>query len=326
MQHIWYELDQDAVIEAVESLGYLSDLRLFPLNSYENRVWQVGIEDSVPLIAKFYRPNRWSNEQIIAEHQFTRHLADAEMSVVPPIAIDEQTLFSHKDFRFSIFKRQGGHAPELDNFDHLEKLGRALGEIHQLGQQVDLSLRDSMCDARMAKVARDFIIAGDWAGEAYRTQWSDLSGDMIEQIDAAFKQVNPKLIALHGDCHPGNILWRDDRPHFVDFDDCIRGPAIADLWMFLSGDRADKTAQLDAIIENYELFTHFDQAELALIEPLRAMRLLHYTGWLARRWEDPAFPMHFPWFNSERYWGEQILALREQLAALNEAPLSLVPY
>jgi len=325
-KHLWYTLDQDAIIAAVESLGYLSDLRLFPLNSYENRVWQVGIEEDEPIIAKFYRPARWSREQILEEHQYTQQLKDAGLSVVAPMVIDGQTLFEHKGFLFALFKRQGGHAPELDNFDHLEQLGSVLGQMHQIGHQVNFKHREVLDSDAFAQTARDNVLNTDFIPLAYQRNWEELSAELSQQIAQAFKDVKPTLLSLHGDCHPGNILWRSDTPHFVDFDDCVKGPAIGDMWMFLSGDNNDKVMQMDTLLEAYEQFTHFDQRELALIEPLRANRLLHYTGWLSKRWDDPAFKMAFPWFNTERYWGEQVLALREQLAQLDEAPLNLRPY
>jgi len=319
----WYDLDQDAVIEAVESLGYLSDLRVFPLNSYENRVWQVGIEEAQPLIAKFYRPNRWSTPQIEQELKFTQALRDADVGVAAPLAINSNYLHHYKQFRFSLFERRGGHAPELDNFDHLDQLGLAIAQIHNVGRNIDLSLRDTITDATRAHWAIDVISNGDWLPPEYRTNWLESAHRIADEIDRAFNRVKPQLTPTHGDCHVGNILWRDGTPTFVDFDDCVNAPAIYDLWMFLSGDRSDQTAQLDALVEQYESLCHFDRREIELIAPLRAMRQLHQCAWLASRWSDPAFPMHFTWFNTPRYWGEQVNNLRSLEHELAQPPLNL---
>lgn len=321
--HPWFNLTPDNVINIIESQGFLTDLRLLVLNSYENRVYQVGIEDEAPLIAKFYRPERWSDEQILQEHKLTRHLYEQDLSVVPPNLYPDGSLMHKDGFRFSLFDRQGGHPPELDNFDTLEQLGRTLAMIHNHACQVDLSQRPAISGAERAIAARDYILENNWIPSPYRQPWEEVTAVIIEKIEEAFDMVAPDLIGLHGDCHPGNILWRDDKPHFVDFDDCCRGPAIQDLWMFLSGDREDQLVQIDTLIEAYSMFRDIAPKELKLIEPLRATRQLHYCAWLAQRWDDPAFPMHFPWFNTERYWGEQVLNMREQLSALEQPALTL---
>ena len=320
----WYELDQDAVIEAVESLGFLSDLRVFPLNSYENRVWQVGIEDETPIIAKFYRPNRWTTAQIEQELAFTEALRDSDVGVAAPLKINGKHLHQFKQFRFSLFERRGGHAPELDNFDHLDQLGISIAQIHNIGRNVDLSLRESIKDARRARWAIEEIKHGDWLAPEYRNNWLDSAQRIADAIDQSFELIRPDLTPTHGDCHVGNILWRDGKATFVDFDDCVNAPAIYDLWMFLSGDRADQTAQLDALVEQYEALCEFDRREIALITPMRAMRQLHQCGWLASRWDDPAFPMHFTWFNTPRYWGEQVNNLRQLEHELSLPSLSLM--
>ncbi|MGS2723610.1 serine/threonine protein kinase [Porticoccus sp. GXU_MW_L64] len=324
--HPYDALTPDRVIDAVEQQGYFSDARILPLNSYENRVYQVGIEDGEPLIAKFYRPRRWTREQILEEHQFTQELAQLDIPVVPPVAdSDGQTLHSDGDFDFALFERRGGRAPELDNLDNLEILGRYLGRIHAAGKARPFLHRPGVDVQSYAIDSYQFLSHQQSLPMALETAYCTLVEDLLPRLQKLFDNCHYQVIRLHGDCHPGNILWRDDLPHFVDFDDCRSGPAIQDLWMLLSGDRRQQTEQLDAIVEGYQQFCDFDPAELALVEGLRSLRLMHYAAWLARRWDDPAFPRAFPWFNSERYWGEHILELREQLAALDEPPLSLQP-
>jgi Ser/Thr protein kinase RdoA (MazF antagonist) len=319
--HPYDALTPDAVIDAVESLGYLSDARLLALNSYENRVYQVGIEDDVPVIVKFYRPQRWSLEQIQEEHLFTQELVDADISVVAPlIDANGETVHRHKDFLFAVFPRRGGHPPELDNADNLLVLGRTVGRIHAVGRSAEFRYRLTLTLERMAVESYEFI------GEHcipldLRTAYVSLAEDLITRLREAYRPT--QLIRVHGDCHVGNILWRDDTAHFVDLDDCQSAPAIQDLWMFLSGDRNSRLAQLSEVIEGYTEFCDFDPGELRLIEPLRTFRIMHYAAWIGRRWSDPAFPMSFPWFGDSRYWSSHILELREQLAAFDEPPLAL---
>jgi Ser/Thr protein kinase RdoA (MazF antagonist) len=327
LSHPYTRLTPDLVIAAVESTGRFSDARILALNSYENRVYQVGIEDDDPVIVKFYRPNRWSRLQIDEEHRFTRFLFDHEIPVVPPLEIDRAadiaTLGTYDDFLFAIYPRQGGRAPELDNLDHLHQLGRFIGRIHALAQgfpfQHRLGLSVEQTSANVEYLLEAEFMPGDLEA-AYRA----ISAEILTAIDARRPDAKQfRQISLHGDCHRGNVLWRDDCPHFVDFDDAIRGPAIQDLWMLLSGDIQAQQRQLLEIVEGYETFHDFDQAELKLIEPLRAMRVIHFNAWLARRWDDPAFPMAFPWFNSPRYWSEYILELKELLSALQLPPITM---
>lgn len=322
MSHAYERLTPDLVLDAVESRGYLSDARVLALNSYENRVYQVGIEGDAPLIAKFYRPERWSDEQIQEEHDFTRALLELEVSVVPPL-VDEQgrTLHEFAGFRFALYPRQGGHAPNLDDFDALLSLGRVLGRIHALGRARPFVHRPTVNIQSFARDSYDFLLANEFIPPSLQESYRTLGQDLLSRIEAIFARTPYTPIRLHGDCHPGNILWRDDAPHFVDFDDARNGPAIQDLWMLLSGTREQQNLQLAEILEGYREFCDFDLAELPLIEALRSLRIMYYSAWLARRWTDPAFPHHFPWFNTERYWGEHILELREQLAALQEPPL-----
>lgn len=322
MSHAYELLTPDLVLDAVESSGLLTDARVLALNSYENRVYQVGIEGSAPLIVKFYRPERWSDAQIQEEHDFTQALHELDISVVPPLR-DPQgaSLREYAGFRFALYPRQGGHAPNLDDYDALLSLGRVLGRIHALGQTRPFTHRPTLDVESYARESYEFLLANDFIPASLRESYRTLGADLISQLENTFARVPFTPIRLHGDCHPGNILWRDEAPHFVDFDDARNGPAIQDLWMLLSGERDQQTLQLAEILEGYREFCDFDLAQLPLIEALRSLRLMHYAAWLARRWSDPAFPRHFPWFNTERYWGEHILELREQLAALQEPPL-----
>jgi Ser/Thr protein kinase RdoA (MazF antagonist) len=311
-------------MDAVESQGFRCDCRTFALNSYENRVYQVGIEDAPPLIAKFYRPERWDREQICEEHAFCFELAEHELPVVAPWKDGNgESLFHYKGFSFALYPRQGGHAPEFDNLDNLLILGRMLGRIHRIGAVQPFMHRPTL-DSRSFGHASVKLIRENFIPADYLPSYDAVTGQLLTVIDAIFEGVGSvRYIRSHGDCHAGNILWRDNAPHFVDFDDARMAPAVQDLWMMLSGDRQRQTAQLEALMDGYREFYEFDPRELRLIEPLRALRMLHYSGWIASRWDDPAFPAAFPWFNTVQYWGEQILALREQLAVLDEAPLEL---
>ncbi|WP_334079140.1 serine/threonine protein kinase [Microbulbifer sp. M83] len=320
--HPYDGLTPDVVIDCVETTGLLSDARIFPLNSYENRVYQVGIEDGEPLIAKFYRPGRWSDAQIREEHSFSLELAEAEIPVVAPLEFDGRTLMEAHGFRFALFPRRGGRQVELDNFEHLEQVGTMLGRIHAVGRARPFEHRPALSLQHFAIDSREFILAGDFLPRENRDAYATVTGHIIDEIAPLFER-DWETLRLHGDCHAGNFLWRDDTPWFVDLDDCLTGPAIQDIWMLLSGNRADQTAYLDTVIEGYETFSPFNPQELQLVEPLRCLRQMHHAAWLARRWEDPAFPLAFPWFNSPRYWAEHILALREQQSALLEPPLTL---
>ncbi|HWA12232.1 MAG TPA: serine/threonine protein kinase [Burkholderiales bacterium] len=315
-------LTPDTMLNAIDSTGLRTDGRLLALNSYENRVYQVGIEDDKPVVAKFYRPARWSDEQILEEHAFTIDLAQREIPAVPPLEIGGRTLHRHGGFRFAVYPRRGGRAPELDDPDTLEWLGRFLGRIHAVGATRPFVHRPALDIASFGEAPREYlvsraVIAADLR-EAYVSVLDQaLAG--VRECYAACRGV--KTLRLHGDCHPGNILWTDDGPHFVDFDDARTGPAIQDLWMLLSGDRPSMTRQLSDVLAGYEEFHDFDRRELGLVEALRTLRLIHYAAWLARRWDDPAFPAAFPWFQTTKYWQDQILQLREQVAAMEEAPL-----
>ena len=323
--HPFDALTPDALWAAVESAGYVCDGRMLALNSYENRVYQVGIEDGAPLIAKFYRPERWNRDQILEEHAFALELVAAELSVVAPLVDSHgNTLHRWGDFMFALFPRRGGHAPELDDMDTLQVLGRSLGKLHAVGTSRHFRYRQSLSPEGFGEASRDYLLRHDFIPAELRVAYESLSRNLLDRVQAILA-AHPRVrsIRLHGDCHPGNILWRDGIPHFVDLDDCMSGPAVQDLWMLLSGPREQQLLQLSELIEGYDTFHSFHPGELALIEPLRTLRLMHYAAWLARRWDDPAFPRHFPWFNTVRYWSAHILELREQLAALDEPPLVL---
>ncbi len=319
------ELTPDVVLDAVESLGFISDMRIYPLNSYENRVYQVGIEGAAPMIAKFYRPERWSDAQIQEEHQYSIDLEDLDIPVVSPWQQNNQTLFEFQGYRFALYPRRGGHAPELDDDEVLYTMGQYLGRIHALGKHSIFSQRPTLSVADFGHQSREFLLSNNFIPNSTFKAYETISEQLLDKVTSHFNDCPYDTVRLHGDCHPGNILWREDKPNFVDLDDARNGPAIQDLWMLLSGERERQLVQLANIVEGYEMFCDFAPAQLNLIESLRTLRLMHYAAWLARRWPDPAFPMHFPWFNTERYWSEHILELREQLYALDQPPLRLAP-
>jgi Ser/Thr protein kinase RdoA (MazF antagonist) len=324
MSHPYDALTPDAVIDAVESIGLLSDLRLIALNSYENRVYQVGVEDGDPIIAKFYRPQRWSDAQILEEHRFAAELVENDLSVVAPRADRGNTLHHSMGFRVALFPRRGGYPPELDNFDNLLILGRTLGRLHRVGAAGTFTHRPSLPMAEHFRENRLYL-AKHWVSPDLITPWETLTADLEAGIvDALGDYRASDAIRLHGDCHGGNILWRDDTPHIVDLDDCCTGPAIQDLWMCLSGERHHRELQLAELIAGYEEFMDFDPRQLRWIEALRTLRMVRHSAWIARRWDDPAFQKAFSWFDQPRYWSDQILALREQLAALQEPPLRML--
>jgi len=318
-------LTPDLILDAVESCGYRCDGRQFALNSYENRVYQVGVEDGTALIAKFYRPLRWSNEAILEEHSFAIELAAREIPVVAPLAAaDGATLHEHRGFRFALFPKRPGRAPELENPDTLRWLGRFLGRTHAVGALRPFRHRPALDIASFGEEPARFVIEHEFVPVDLETAYETIVDDALQRVAQCYQRAGAvRNIRLHGDCHAGNILWTGGGPHFVDLDDCRSGPAMQDLWMLLSGDRAAMSLQLGHVVAGYREFHDFNRGELALIEALRTLRMIHYAGWLARRWHDPAFPASFPWFNSQRYWQDQILSLREQCAAMDETALEL---
>lgn len=320
-------LTPDTLLDAVDTCGYRTDGRLLALNSYENRVYQVGIEDAPPVIAKFYRPGRWSTECILEEHAFSLELAAEEIPVVAPLQTNHTTLHDYQGFRFALYPRQGGHWPELNSRQEREWMGRFLARIHAVGATRPFRQRPALDIDSFGHQSRRLLLERGFIPAHIETAYRTLTEDLLQQVAAVFDAAgNIGHIRLHGDCHPGNILWTDQGPHFVDLDDCRTGPAIQDLWMLISGSRDEMQMQLKDILEGYLQFREFDYRELQLIEPLRTLRIIHYAAWLARRWDDPAFPQAFPWFNTDRYWEDHILALREQAGLLDEPALDVRGY
>ncbi len=319
------DLTPDCVLDALDSAGFRGDGRMSALNSYENRVYQVFMEEGPPVVVKFYRPSRWTDEQILEEHVFTRELADREIPVVAPLALKgDTTLAEFNGYRFAVYPRRGGRAPELEDSKTLEWMGRFIGRIHAVGAIEPYRVRPKLDIQSFAEEPRDWLLANKFIPADILDAWKSIVALAIDGVWRAFEKGGAiTRIRLHGDCHAGNVLWTDDGPHFVDFDDSRMGPAIQDFWMLISGDRAAMTNQMVDLLAGYEDFHAFDAREARLIEPLRTLRLIHYSAWLARRWTDPAFPAAFPWFNSQRYWQDRVLELREQVAAMDEPPLNL---
>lgn len=324
--HAFSRLTPDLVMDAVESVGFRCDARILELNSYENRVYQIGIEDDEPIIGKFYRQNRWTDEQILEEHQFTTELFDNEVSVVAPIKLSNgRTLAQFGDFRFSLYPRRGGRAPNLDDLNSLEILGRHIGRIHAYGSQADFKFRPRISVESYGTDSRQYLIDNDFIPMELLPAYTSVSEQLLINLEQVFAETTSiKEIRLHGDCHMGNVLWRDNLPHFVDFDDARTGPPIQDLWMMLSGNSEEQSQQLTAILKGYKDFCTFDYSQIRLIEPLRSLRIMYHASWIARRWQDPAFPRAFPFFNTQRYWSDHILELREQWAQLSEPVIQVL--
>ncbi len=316
-------LTPDTVLAALDSIGLWTDGRLLALNSYENRVYQIGQEDGPPVVAKFYRPGRWSDAAILEEHAFTRELAGLEIPVVPPLVLENgASLHEHQGFRFAAYPRRGGRMPEFDRSETLEWMGRFIGRIHAVGALKPYTYRPILDIASFGEEPRDFLLKGEWLPVDLLPAWKSVIDQALDLARYCFERAGKIVpLRLHGDCHAGNVLWTEggetSGPHFVDFDDSRMGPAVQDLWMLLSGDRDSQIQQLADVLAGYEDFREFDPRELHLVEALRTLRLIHHTAWLARRWDDPAFP----WFNTQHYWQDRILELREQIALMQEEPL-----
>jgi Ser/Thr protein kinase RdoA (MazF antagonist) len=318
------ELSPEVVLDALEARGFRCDGRVLALNSYENRVYQIGIEDAEPVVAKFYRPGRWSDAAIREEHAFAAELASQEIPVVAPLVIEGSALHLHHGFRYAVFPRRGGRWPELRTPEERQWVGRFLGRIHAVGRSRRFDARGELSLHDLGAGARDFVLDGGFLPDYLADKYADLTDTLLEEVEQRARGWRRTTLGrILGDCHRGNILWTDAGPHFVDLDDCVTGPAIQDLWMLIAGSRDEMAAQLADVLEGYEQFLPFSRRELALIEPLRALRMIHYSAWIMRRWHDPAFPRAFPWFAEPRYWEGHYRALEEQLAAVLEPPLEL---
>jgi len=318
------KLSPETVLDAIEALEFRCDGRVLALNSYENRVYQIGLEEGEPLVAKFYRPGRWSDAAIREEHAFALELAAQEIPVVAPLLREGESLHEHHGFRYAVFPRRGGRWPELGSTEEREWVGRFLGRIHAVGRASAFRERGSLSMEDLGRNARDFVLDGEWMPDYLATKYADLTDELLEAVEVrASRWGGARLGRILGDCHRGNILWTDLGPHFVDLDDCQTGQAVQDLWMLLSGGLQEMRTELQDLLKGYEQFLPFDRREIALIEPLRALRMIHYSAWLARRWHDPAFPKAFPWFAEPRYWEQHYRSLEDQLAAVLELPLEL---
>lgn len=333
--HAYEHLTPDVVLDALASVGLHGDGRLMALSSYENRVYQVHLENSIGkaasagdiVVVKFYRPDRWTEAQIIEEHAFAAELMAAEIPVVGALQLHSHTLHHFGGFDFSVSPSRGGRRPELDSLEVLEWIGRFLARIHTVGSAKPFQHRPALDLQTFGYASREVLLKGGYLPLDMESRWLKAFEEAMLTAQAVFESAGDvKTLRLHGDCHPGNILWTPEGmpgagPHFVDLDDARSGPAVQDLWMLVSGDRAQCTRQLGALVDGYEEFREFDRRELALIEPLRTLRLVHYSAWLAQRWHDPIFPINFPWFGSSDYWKGQVNMLQEQIEAMQEAPL-----
>jgi Ser/Thr protein kinase RdoA (MazF antagonist) len=313
------QLDPSVILDAVESTGFLCTGSLIALNSYENRVYQLGIDGAEPLIVKFYRPHRWNSEAILEEHQFSLELVQHEIPIIAPLIINDQTLHHHCDFRFALFPRRGGRALQLDNSEQLEWMGRFIGRLHRVSASQSFQHRIQLNTQSYGYEPYEFLIEQSFIPDYLKPNFCKTVETVLQKIKQIFESVGQiDKIRLHGDCHAGNVLWSESGPHIVDLDDCLTGPAIQDIWMLLSGEHKQMNEQLDKIIQGYSEFHDFNPRERHLIEVFRTLRMLHYAGWLAKRWADPAFLLSFPWFNTPVYWQNQMMNLNEQIELLDQ--------
>jgi Ser/Thr protein kinase RdoA (MazF antagonist) len=317
-------LTPDVIVAAVESCGFECTGSILALGSYENRVYQIGVEQGF-VVTKFYRPGRWTNDAILEEHEFALELAARDVPVVPPLVIADRTLHERDGYRFAIYERRGGRWPELGSTDDRVVLGRFLGRLHSVGAVQRFRARATLDREAFGRASVEYLLESDWIPPQLAESYRSITAQLLEAVDACFDEVGRyRELRIHGDCHRGNVLWTERGPHFVDLDDCLNGPAVQDLWLFLSGNRDEMSGQLGDLLEGYGQFHDFDFSELRLVEALRSLRLMNYTAWIARRWSDPAFPRTFPWLGEARYWEQHVLALKEQRAALDEPPLAVV--
>jgi Ser/Thr protein kinase RdoA (MazF antagonist) len=329
--HAYEALTPEVVQSALAALGLHGDGRLMALSSYENRVYQIYLCDALDgqhaVVAKFYRPGRWSDAQIQEEHDFAHELAHAEVPIVAPLELHGATLHHHAGFAFSLSPRRGGRRPELDDEQVLQWLGRFLARIHNVGAARPFAQRPALSVQSFGIDSRDWLLAHEALPLDVQSPWLRTCNEALQIATEIIAERADSTLAsgqfhsnirLHGDCHPGNILWTPQGPHFVDLDDARSGPAVQDLWMLLDGERAQRDFQLSCLLEGYEQLRRFDRRELRLIEPLRTLRLIHYSAWLARRWSDPAFVHNFPWFGSNAYWQEQVSMLQAQIQAMQD--------
>jgi len=321
--HPFSALSPDFILDAIESRGFRVDARILELNSYENRVFQIGIENREPIIAKFYRPDRWSQDQVQEEHDFLLELASNELSVVAPISLGNTTQFKAGKFMVALFERRGGRTPLIESESSLEILGRTLSQIHNVGAAKPFLYRPSIDVDDYGKSSRSWLLEAEFIPINLEKQYETISNELISRIEEKYSKYEAKNIRIHADCHLGNILWREQRPHFVDFDDSRNGPAVQDLWMFLSGSVSERSRQMTHIIRGYLDFREFNFGEVALIESLRALRMMRHSAWIGKRWDDPAFPKAFPFFNTEKYWVEHLHQLSEQVEIIEEEGISL---
>jgi Ser/Thr protein kinase RdoA (MazF antagonist) len=326
LENDYSALGPDEVLNAVESCGFETSGRMLALNSYENRVYRVELEDDSSgrrfVVAKFYRPQRWSDETIREEHAFSLELAEDEIPVVAPLLVDGLSLHTHAGYRFALYPLQGGRWPDLETTDDMIWMGRFIARIHNVGGKHPFEQRPEISIQHLGREPAEYLQTNGFIPSHIEAAYRTLTDDLLLGIEAAFDRAGTyTTLRLHGDCHRGNVLWTDKGPHFVDLDDCCSGPAIQDLWMLLSGERAEMTGQLCDLLEGYNDFAELNLRELNLIEALRTLRIMHYAAWLARRWDDPAFPLAFPWFNNTNYWEGHILELREQMSRLQEPVL-----
>jgi Ser/Thr protein kinase RdoA (MazF antagonist) len=316
-------LSPDLMMAALERIGLEPDGRMLALNSYENRVYQMGLEDQAPVVVKFYRPGRWSTAAIEEEHAFAAELVEADIPVVAPLRLAGATLHCHEGYPYAVYPRRGGRWPDLDTTEDRERIGRFLGRIHRVGAAHRFVYRARFDPVRQIEAAIDTIEEGGWLPDYQVDPYAEVARAIADRVADAFEAVMPRTLRIHGDCHRGNVLWTDAGAHFVDLDDCTTGPAVQDLWMLAAGTPDERRRQWTDVLEGYEQFASFDRSELTLVEPLRAFRMLHYAAWLARRWQDPAFPKAFPWFGGPRYWEDHVRELSDQLQVMEEPTLRL---